>query len=614
MQKKIIISILLTVLIISGSFGVISYIAIRESIDQTLEHRLELSRVVARNVDLLLSNSLKRLYDISLSGTIDLTDGDWTPESKALKKAYDYSIFSDGLFILDKAGNVVFNYSHQPMNHVNLLSLPHVSAVIKEGRPFVSDIFTVELTKQKLIYILVPLKNKNGVIEGTVGAEIDPSAQGFNEIIKSFRAENNVYMEVVDSHGVVIASSDPKRMFKDQMGGHTNFLEKLIIDKKAVITKCHRCHDETGNNAARIKSRSVDIMAYAPLELASWGVSIVQPEKDILSPIAHMERSFLLVSLACIIISIMLAIAMSRRIVKPVHELIDAALKIAHGDMSKSVAFGGVDEIGNLSSSFEVMRVKLADSLEELKNYNAELEQKVLERTSVINISRGKIKELLQKLITSQEEERKRIAREFHDVIMQDLAATLIKVDLCRKYPDNITTEKIDGIKNIIEKSIDDVYRIIKNLRPTILDDLGFEASVRWLLDHHLESKGVHCHVSIPNTINELNLDPQVEIQLFRIIQEAIINIARHAMPENVVVILAVKNNSLIIEIDDDGCGFDSETVAQGRESHRGGFGLLGMKERASFLDWELQICSEPEVGTQIKLKVPLDNKVIENV
>src|ERR1700690_68940 len=327
MQKKIIISILLTVVIISVSFGIISYIAIRESIDHTLEHRLELSRVVARNIDLLLSNSLKRLYDISLSGTIDLTDGDWTPETNALKKAYEYSIFSDGLFILDKTGNVVFNYPHQPFNYINLLALPQISTVINEGRPFVSDIYTVELTKQKLIYILVPLKNKNGVIEGAVGAEIDPSAQSFNEIIKSFRAENNIYMEVVDSHGVVIASSDPKRMFKDQLGGHTNFLEKLIADKKAVITKCHRCHEETANNAARIKTRSVDIMAYAPLDLAPWGVTIVQPENDIFSPITHMKRSFLMVSLACIGVSIMLAIAMSRRIFSPVHDLINAALK-----------------------------------------------------------------------------------------------------------------------------------------------------------------------------------------------------------------------------------------------------------------------------------------------
>ncbi|MBI5102153.1 MAG: HAMP domain-containing protein [Nitrospirae bacterium] len=606
MQKKIIIAILLTVVIISSSLGLISYIAVRESIDHTLEHRLELSRAVARNIDLVLSNSLKRLYDISISGTIDLSDGDWGSEGRALKKAFDYSIFSDGLFITDTSGNVVFNYPQQPVNHATLLTLPSVSRVISEGRPFISDIYTVELTKQKLIYILVPLKNKNGVIEGAVGAEIDPSSQTFNEIIRSFREESSVFMEVVDSHGVVIASSDPKRMFKDQLGGHSNFLEKLISDKKAVITKCHRCHEAAKDDAARLKSRSVDIMAYAPLELAAWGVSIVQPEKDILSPITNMKRSFLLVSLVCISISIMIGVAMSRRIVKPVHELTDAALKIAHGDMSKAVAFGGADEIGTLSTSFEVMRLKLADSMEELKNYNAELEEKVVERTGLINNSRKKIKELLQKVITSQEEERKRIAREFHDSIIQDLAAALIKVDLCRNYPGNVTPEKIDGIKYIIEKSMDDLYRIINNLRPTILDDLGFEASIQWLIDNHLESKNIRCYISKRNISNELNFDPQAEIQLFRIIQEAIINISRHAMAENVSIFLEIRKDNLHIEIEDDGCGFDPEAVASGRDSLRREFGLLGMKERASFLNWQFNICSTSETGTTISLRVPV--------
>ena len=95
------------------------------------------------------------------------------------------------------------------------------------------------------------------------------------------------------------------------------------------------------------------------VELASWGVSIIEPEKDVLSPIATMKRSFLLVSLIFIGLALIIAIGMSRAIVKPVHELIDATVKISGGDMSTAIAFGGMDEIGKLSGSFEVMRVKL---------------------------------------------------------------------------------------------------------------------------------------------------------------------------------------------------------------------------------------------------------------
>jgi len=612
MQKKIIISILFTVIVISLSLGIISHIAVREGIDHALNHKLQLSAIVARNTDVLLSSSLQRLYDISLSGAVSLTDGNWKPELAALKKAYDYSIFSNGIFILDLEGNVVYTYPPHPLNQKNLFDLPRLRSAMNEGRPFISDIYTVKPSNKKTIYIIVPVKNKFGVMEGAVGGEIDPSALSFNEIIRSFPAEKNAYMEIVDSQGIVVASTDTKRMFKDQSEGHTEFLGKLILGKTATITKCHRCHTDAFSASTKI-NRSVDIMAYAPLETARWGVSIIQPESDIVAPIKRMERSFLIVSIISIAVALIISVGMSSSLVKPVHKLIDATVKIAEGDMSKAVAFGGTDEIGMLSSSFEVMRIKLADSLEELHNYNLELEKKVADRTQQISDNRKKIKDLLRKVITTQEEERKRIAREFHDVIMQDLAASLIQIDLIRQYPQNLTTEKIDEIKKIIEKNIDDVYRIIKNLRPTILDDLGFEAAVRWLLDHHLETKGINCFVTIKNNIDNLNFDPQVEIELFRIIQESLINIAKHSRAENVFVIMENKGDNFFVDIEDDGLGFDTASVFQDRDSPRG-LGLLGMKERASFLNWDLKIYSGPGEGTRVSLKFSPENEVNDHV
>ena len=140
MKKKIIISILFTVIVISVSLGIISYIAVRESIDHALQHKLQLSAIVAKNIDILLSNSLQRLYDISLAGTISLADGNWKPELAALKKAYDYSIFSSGIFILNLEGNVIYSYPPQPISKDNLFDLPRLRMAMSEGRPFISGI------------------------------------------------------------------------------------------------------------------------------------------------------------------------------------------------------------------------------------------------------------------------------------------------------------------------------------------------------------------------------------------------------------------------------------------------------------------------------------------
>jgi len=107
MQKRIIISILLSVLIILVSLGLVSYFHIEDSIERSYKNRLSEAQILATSIDHILEANLTRLYDISLSDKIDIADDSWVPEQEALKGAYHYSIFSDGVFLLDKMGNVL---------------------------------------------------------------------------------------------------------------------------------------------------------------------------------------------------------------------------------------------------------------------------------------------------------------------------------------------------------------------------------------------------------------------------------------------------------------------------------------------------------------------------
>lgn len=166
MQRKIIIAIILTVVIISTGVWIIGHLIVDESIDRSLKDRLTLAGIIARNIDLLLERNLNRLYDISLSGKIDIGDNDWGPEKEALRAAYQYSIFTDGIFLLDRKGNVVQAYPQRLNSSVNLMSVPYVSSIINEGRPAISDIYTVEPKKKKVIYAMVPLRSKEGDIVG----------------------------------------------------------------------------------------------------------------------------------------------------------------------------------------------------------------------------------------------------------------------------------------------------------------------------------------------------------------------------------------------------------------------------------------------------------------
>jgi len=601
MQKKIIVVIIINVIILSTGLWIIGDLTIDESIQRSLQDRLTLSSIIAKNIDQLLERSINRLYDISLSGKIDLTDNNWQPEKEALQTAYQYSIFTDGIFIMDRSGRKVLTYPGRLESSENLLSVPDVSRIMTEGKPMISDIYTVEPMKKKVIYAMVPLKSKNGDIVGVVGGEIDPTNFRLNQSIESMPREPNTYLEIIDSHGIVIVSNNPKRIFMSS--DHNRFLENLITKREPEIRTCHRCHskeEQTGGSG----QRSTDILAFAPLKMAHWGVSIIQPEKDVFAPATKLKKTFIAFSIGSIGIALIIAIGMSRRIVKPVHRLIDATHNIAEGDLSAAIEFGGVDEIGMLSSSFEVMRVKLADSLEGLRRYNVELEERVLERTKQIKASQKKVENLLKMIISAEEEERKRIARGLHDETMQSLSALLMKIDMCRMYPDQLPSEKVDEMRNIVLKSLDEIHSLIQNLRPTVVDDLGLEAGIRWLLDKHLAEKGITYDFNVIGA-EAKRFNYRIETSLFRIIQEAVINISKHASAENVFIVLKYMPDSIAVHIEDDGKGFDAAAVLKHTDDVRG-LGILGMRERAYLVNGKLQICSTPGNGTRLSLRIPL--------
>src|SRR5512139_1345610 len=170
MQKKIIVSTLLSVIVILLGLGIISNLSINDSIGHSLTERTDLAAILASYTDYRLQNNLTRLYDISLSGSIDLNDDDWDPEDNALKTAYQYSIFTDGIFLLDLKGNVVRSYPLGQQKR-NLMGNPYVRRTIEENRAVISNIYTEEGTNKRVIYVLVPLTDKSGWKIGAVGGE-----------------------------------------------------------------------------------------------------------------------------------------------------------------------------------------------------------------------------------------------------------------------------------------------------------------------------------------------------------------------------------------------------------------------------------------------------------
>ncbi|HEU5360733.1 MAG TPA: HAMP domain-containing protein [Candidatus Deferrimicrobiaceae bacterium] len=609
MQKRIVFLIVLNMIIILVSLGIISYLSVNASINKSLENRLALSSIIGQYIDHVLESNLKRLYDISLSGKIDFNDGDWDPERRALKTAYEYSIFTDRIFLMDTFGNVRIAFPHREDERVNLISIPYVRKTLGELKPVISDVYTLSPTQKKVIFALVPLKSKNGDIVGVAGGEIDPTNYMLAQVIRKVHADPDTYIELIDSQGVIIASNDPRRILTCEK--QNRFLNTLISDKKDAVLKCHRCKDSYfGSKVER------DMLAFSPLAVAPWGISVREPRESVFAPSASLRKGFVILSLVAIFTGVLLAVGLSRGIVRPIHSLISASQKIAGGNLKDSVEVATKDEIGTLGRSFDEMRIRLADSLDSIQRYSTELEHRVAERTKELKQSREKLAVLLREVITAEEEERKRIARELHDDTSQSLNATLIGLDsIIHDLADhNPIRRPLEQIREQSMGMLRGVHRLIKDLRPPVLDDLGLESAIKWVLEKHVGEQGIPFHIDVKGDSEGMKsrfqgvLDyGKIELVLFRLSQEAIINISKHAEAENVFVSLDFGEKGIEMTIEDDGKGFPlDEVLESARKGTFKGLGLLGMEERVALLDGKLTLWSEPGEGTKVSVFVPM--------
>ncbi len=587
--------------IILLTLGIASYYIIQKNIEESLNRKLDLAHLIRNNIDNIIKDNISRLYDLSISGKVDLTDDDFGPERDALRTAYRYSIFTDGIFLLDKQGNVILNYPGRIRDAaINVMSIEPIGRILAQGRPVVSNIYTLEPSRKKVLFVLVPLKDKSGNDVGIVGGEIDPTNPSLTRMLGLIDMGKKNFIDIVDSSGVVISSSDPSHTLTQY--NRDNFFTALISRKKESVSRCHHCHSADTAGGKRDM-----ILAFAPLEMAPWGITIQEPREDIFAPARKLIGTFATLAAIFIGTAFILTIGISRSIVDPLKGLIRGADRIARGNLSKPIELQGSDEIGALSRSFESMRGKLVQSMESINRHTQELETRVEERTRQINASQRKAEELLKKVISTQEDERKRIARELHDDTLQELSAALMRIDLCRLHPGEVTMEKIDTIRGIVVSTWDGVLGIVQNLRPTLLDDLGLAAAIKSLLDLHLSENNINYFINTEG-VSDKRFRPEVEITLFRIVQEAVVNIARHAHAENVFVLFKVENNIVNVDIEDDGDGFDLNLLFSGSRDtkDRRGLGLLGMRERVLLIGGKMEICSMPGLGTRVGIRIPL--------
>ncbi len=275
------------------------------------------------------------------------------------------------------------------------------------------------------------------------------------------------------------------------------------------------------------------------------------------------------------------AMFLTQVLAKPILELVDATRMISRGDYSRRIHPWAKDELGTLAKAFNQMSEDLGQI------HGLRQEREVLQR------------QLLEKVISTQEEERRRISRELHDSTSQSLSSLLLSLRMLEANCTDLDKRQVSDLRKVAAQTLDEVHNLARQLRPRTLDDLGLSAALeRLVFEWQVRNK---VPVDLAITLGEIRLPEGVETAFYRIIQEALTNIVRHAQAKSVSILVERRNGRAIAVIEDDGQGFEIPKPQGGYH-----LGLLGMRERAELLGGRLTIESNPGRGTSVFVEIPL--------
>lgn len=280
-------------------------------------------------------------------------------------------------------------------------------------------------------------------------------------------------------------------------------------------------------------------------------------------------------------IGILLGLFLTFLIVQPIKHLKGAAVELTDGKFDARSKVFSDDEIGQLAVAFNEMAASL-------QQYRQDVEEK--ERVRL---------ELIERVVSSHEDERKKISRELHDDLGQSLLATLMDIR-SRKGASGEISPELESLETQIEEVIDEVNHIISGMRPSVLDHYGIDQALESYLQEFSERYDIEVIYKFTPYDGFDRLPSIVEISLYRIVQEALSNIVKYASASHVSILLIVSNSATTLLVEDDGIGFDPESVRR-----QDGVGLVSMHERATLLGGAIDFESKPGQGTTIRVTIP---------
>lgn len=323
-------------------------------------------------------------------------------------------------------------------------------------------------------------------------------------------------------------------------------------------------------------------------------VRVGMNELGLQKAVLNMTRSLLLVALFVSALGILAAILLTKVLTNPIRELVLLTQRVTQGEMEVQGVVYSQDEIGLLTTAFNEMTKSISWNHKEQEKLLAKLKEKEEMRL-----------QLLDKVMIAQEEERKRISRELHDETSQALTSLMVGLKVLESEASFCEVQgRLQEMRKIVSQTLEEVHHLALELRPSVLDDMGLVAALeRYVRDYEKKYLiKVDFHV---NGFQNKRVSSAVEVAFYRIVQEALTNVAKYAKAENISVLLDWREDWASVIVEDDGLGFNPSLVTR---SPGRGLGLFGMQERAALLGGTFKVESQPGMGTTVFIKIPAES------
>ncbi|MCL4301860.1 MAG: HAMP domain-containing protein [Anaerolineae bacterium] len=565
--QAILLTILLLSLMLILTVGVtfLAYQQISQSLAESRDQ--ELASVSAERLSESIEAFVRGLR--TLANQTEMQSGEPTLQQGTLERGRDLvaDFTTDGgIIILNARGFVSVTEPFRPdLIGQDFSQEPYFKDARTLRTSTFSDIIKEPGSGEDIIVIAVPIEKPDSQFMGVIAGRFYLSFQRLGQEIQKLRVGEEGTAYLVDRRGRLIYHPISRLI-------GTDFSSREAVQRLQQGTLI-------GAVTSHENGQPSTVEGYAVVQVTGWGLvigepwaQVVEPAQNALKPIAVV----LIVGLITVAAFVSLGV---QAVTDPIQNLVIQTRQVTAGDYDAKVTLSRIKEIRELGMAFNEM-------VEQIRKYRAGVRQYVADITQ------------------SQEEERKRIARELHDDTVQSLIAIGQRIELIKGMLDDPieARTRLSELRTMVTGAIASVRQFSRDLRPLALEDLGLVAAMQYLVNQLTQSEGVDVDFRVEGTPDGLPAD--MEVAIYRILQEALNNVKRHAHATEVNVLAQFTEKQIMLTVEDDGCGFTvPDSITDFASS--GSFGMMGLQERAHLFGGNIEVESQLDEGTIVRLIIP---------